>query len=656
MRIVVLVFVLIVAPSAALAQLDTSWVRMYDGGEADEDWVSDMVVDQAGYVYIAGTAFTSLASWTDIVVQKYRPDGTLDWTAVYAGAGDDEDSASAMVVDDNGDVYVCGWTYQAGSGMDMVTVKFSGDGDSLWAGTFSRGGAGDDAALDICLNGAGDVLVTGYSSDTTLYNIDYCTISYDSASGDTNWVRFYNRSPEDDEDVAVSICCDNSDNAYVTGYSYDDGTDYDIVTIRYGSDGQRAWIRRFNNYPSRDDDYGVCVEYDPSTPAVVVGGVVYDDNHDYDYLTYKYSLDGDSLWSRAYNRYPANDEDLLAAVAIDPEGNVYVTGSSADNLTDYDVATLRYDRNGFPRWVARYDYDGSEDGGVHLVVDSVGQIVVTGYGDDYLNDMDILTFKYDSSGARLWVYGHDNTSSHNEDWGCRVSVQPDGFIYVAGTSFDDSTDMDFVLFKYYELLRDMAVQAVLAPESLWVQDSLVPRAVVRNRAMRADSCWVRFVVEWADYAESSWVSLESGQTDTLSFLTWYPESTGLVTLVCWSELAGDERPENDTARALVIVWDDTTGIGSEMVASSPGFDLLLSPNPARSVVLVRLWLAEKEPASVKLYDVTGAQVAQEGTVHAATGSRPALMRLDLGRLPAGIYFVKLRQGANELSRKLVLQH
>ena len=47
-----------------------------------------------------------------------------------------------------------------------------------------------------------------------------------------------------------------------------------------------------------------------------------------------------------------DDNDFAAALAVDSQGNVCVTGHSW-NGTDYDYATIRYDTNGNQLWVAR---------------------------------------------------------------------------------------------------------------------------------------------------------------------------------------------------------------------------------------------------------------------------------------------------------------
>lgn len=50
----------------------------------------------------------------------------------------------------------------------------------------------------------------------------------------------------------------------------------------------------------------------------------------------------------------ADTLDLAQALAVDSEGNVYVTGYSYGKGTDYDYLTIKYDPQGKRLWEARY--------------------------------------------------------------------------------------------------------------------------------------------------------------------------------------------------------------------------------------------------------------------------------------------------------------
>jgi len=58
-------------------------------------------------------------------------------------------------------------------------------------------------------------------------------------------------------------------------------------------------------------------------------------------------------WVRRYDG-PVNGHNEGVSLALDPEGNVYVSGWS-QGTGSFDFATIKYDVNGNEKWVARYD-------------------------------------------------------------------------------------------------------------------------------------------------------------------------------------------------------------------------------------------------------------------------------------------------------------
>src|SRR5690606_22816974 len=73
-----------------------------------------------------------------------------------------------------------------------------------------------------------------------------------------------------------------------------------------------------------------------------------------DYVTIKYSNSGMPLWTNRYNG-PGNGNDLANAIAVDGNGNVFVTGTSTNSSTGNDYATIKYSSAGVPLWTNRYN-------------------------------------------------------------------------------------------------------------------------------------------------------------------------------------------------------------------------------------------------------------------------------------------------------------
>src|SRR4030066_122416 len=98
----------------------------------------------------------------------------------------------------------------------ILTVTSSGQGVyEAWVASYNGPGNYDDYASALAVDASGNVYVTGRSWSGTSY--DYATIKYDS-NGDTLWVRRYN-GPGNGFDEAIALAVDNSGNVYVTGHS-----------------------------------------------------------------------------------------------------------------------------------------------------------------------------------------------------------------------------------------------------------------------------------------------------------------------------------------------------------------------------------------------------------------------------------------------------
>jgi hypothetical protein len=148
------------------------------------------------------------------------------------------------------------------------------------------------------------------------------------------------------------------------------------------------------------------------------------------------------LWSVRYDG-PAHATDATTAIAVDNQGNVYVTGTSGGVGTWSDIATIKYSPTGEQMWVARYNRENNLlDAGVAVGVDHSGNVCVTGYttngGAYYLWTRDIVTIKYNSAGVQEWVAMYNNPSNFNDE-PSSLALDSQGNVYVIGSSIDSIT-------------------------------------------------------------------------------------------------------------------------------------------------------------------------------------------------------------------------
>jgi len=421
------------------AQVYEAWVARYDGEGNSVDRAHSLAVDDSANVYVTGLSL-GLTSF-DYATIKYSSSGDTLWVRRYNGPGNSHDIATAIVMDVSGNVYVTGGSVGSNTFYDYATIKYSPAGDTLWVRRYNGPGDDDDRASALAVDDSGNVFVSGMSyADSTSY--DYLTIKY-SPAGDTLWVRRYN-GPGNSFDYANALTVDNSGNVYVTGESYGSGTFSDYATIKYSSAGDTLWVRRYNG-PGDSLDCANALTVDDSRNVYVTGksfGIVtfFEDYATDDYATIKYDSNGDTLWTRRYND-PGNSADVANALAVDGNGNVYVTG----HVSSSDYATIKYNPNGDTTWVKRYSQAGN-DFATALAVDNNGNAYVTGYS--WGTSFDYATIKYSSFGDTLWVIRY-NGPGNGSDEAYAIALDNSGNLYVTGGSDGGNlTGSDYTTIKY----------------------------------------------------------------------------------------------------------------------------------------------------------------------------------------------------------------
>jgi uncharacterized delta-60 repeat protein len=353
-----------------------------------------------------------------------------EWAARYDGG--DNDTSCDVVVDRDGNVYIAGETIVAGDRDDYayLTVKYNPSGGEEWAEVYHGWeGPGLDAALAIAIDDSGNVYVTGESENGT--DSDFATVKYDP-QGRERWVRRYD-GPAGSWDYGHDIAVNDSFNVYVTGIAATVGSS-DFGTVKYDQFGTEKWAV-FYAGPEGRGGTPRAIAVDADGNSYVTG---YSLSHatEYDYVTVKYDWAGVEQWAAPYT-LPVYGRDMAYAVAVDQDGFVYVTGASTgDSGTGFDYATVKYDPAGDEEWAARYDHASGPDYAHDVAVDGAGNVYVTGASG---STRDFATVKYNASGGEEWVRRYSSDGSH-EDGARAMTLDSAGNIYVTGYWEDDGPD------------------------------------------------------------------------------------------------------------------------------------------------------------------------------------------------------------------------
>ncbi len=287
------------------------------------------------------------------------------WTARYDGPGKGKDNAQALAVDAAGNAYVTGFSDGGAGNYDFATLKYAPEGTEdglgklLWAARYDGEAKGADWARDVAVDAEGGVVVTGSSAGEST-GFDFATVKYDT-DGNQLWVSRYD-GPGHGDDRVKALAVDGGGNVYVTGDSPGEGG-----------------ARRVRHHQVR------------SRRRPAVGGAL---------------------------RRPDGDQSL-ADIAVDAEGNVYVTGGEARKAGNSDYVTIKYDRAGKALWTAYRDWSANDDARF-LALDAEGNAYVTGAslrhteGPEETGHEDIATVKYGPDGKELWTASFNVGGATNE--------------------------------------------------------------------------------------------------------------------------------------------------------------------------------------------------------------------------------------------------
>lgn len=261
------------------------------------------------------------------------------------------------------------------------------------------------------------------------------------------WVARYNGSING-TDKAVSMVLDDAGNVYVTGYSDGIGSfNVDYITIKYNNEGLEQWVARYDG-PGivEKDDRASSIALDEDGNVYVTGGSTGIDTF-YDYTTIKYNNDGVEEWVAHYDG-PGNHMDIATSISLDESGNVYVTGYSfASVAIDRDYATIKYDNDGVEQWVARYNGPANErDQAYSITLDTAGNIYVTGRSKGIGTSYDYATIKYNNDGVEQWAARYDGPANY-DDSAESIALDDAGNVYVTGYS-NGITSCDYATIKY----------------------------------------------------------------------------------------------------------------------------------------------------------------------------------------------------------------
>lgn len=350
-------------------------------------------------------------------------------------------------------------------------------------------------------------------------------------------------APVSNLDVAEAICTDNAGNSYVTGYFSGPAT--------FGPG-----------------------EANETTLAGAGGQDIY---------VAKYDTDGSLLWARSAG---GTQNDQGNGIWVDGAGNSYVTGrigrftTFADfgggvTLTDWEgFFVAKYDNNGNALWAAE-GVDGLDQAAIGWAIagDTTGNSYVTGVGPDPTLGGSIVTvWKYDTSGALLWVRRVRSTTTPYEGQGYSIATDSAGNSYSTGqfggtatfgqgevneTVLTDSDNTGLIFLAKYDTLGNL----------LWAKQAGDTSGISRGTGVSTDDNGDAYVIGNGSTTLGTGLPTETTVTDgffvakydTAGFLVWAKGTTGNGS-AAWGWAIATDSPGNSYVTGF-FTTSMTLGVG-----------------------------------------------------------------------------------------------
>jgi hypothetical protein len=206
------------------------WVNnINQGAPYDNPSVVGLVVDSTENVYIEfNYPLGGLAPGFEM--SKVDSDGTTAWYD-YNLTGSLGSQAHGMALGNQGNLLLTGgYAYAYPFKFTYGTYKLDTNGNCLWTNFYPTSPSANSTATAITVDQADSAYVTGYSTNAATGN-DIITIKYDS-SGNQGWLQRYD-GPGHGNDAGNAIAVDNSGNVYVAGYETETNGFTSMILIKY---------------------------------------------------------------------------------------------------------------------------------------------------------------------------------------------------------------------------------------------------------------------------------------------------------------------------------------------------------------------------------------------------------------------------------------
>lgn len=651
----ILFFFLLAVPALSFGQLKLDWAKGI--GSSSQELLPQVVLDDQDNAYLMGSFIDTLdldpgpgifnvvtGNLSDIFLVKLDSNGNFIWGRKFGGSGSDR--GWDLAIGPFGGIYVAGISsasfsvdglYVPASFQDAILIKFSSNGNALWARSYQCQGIG--WAKSVTTDRLGNVYLAGSFQDSmaflpgiptyTGYAIDYMdayVLSLDSGGG-MRWVQTFGGQ---DLEQVLTVEVDSKQNIYLGG--------------------------RFSMTAMFDPDTN-------SIPLVSLG-----QNSSPNGFVCKLDSNGQYQWARQFG---GNWYVEVNRFAIDSLENVYASGRFWDTAYfDPGFSALQLiSPNSFDAFLCKMDSAGNTLKLGHL--SSLNNIIISdlllvGPDELYLTGdfagtadlnlgpatsmhsssgaSDIFISKYDTSLAMVYTV---TTGGPISEHGISIQRSPLGGIYLAGLmagladlapgastyNLQAAGSYDIFFAKYQECDTTMKTIQIAACDSTQVNgESYFNSGSYHQYFTNAKGCDSILTINFTSLSSDSTL-LVSG-CDSLAVNGQIYHSTGVYQQIltngagCDSLLTIDARLLNSSSTLNLSVCDSLDINGQVFLASGTYVQQLTNVNGCDSTLMINLTVNQASDSVLSLSVCDS--ISLNGLAYSSSGSYTQLLTNSLG--------------------------
>ncbi|MFA5417634.1 MAG: T9SS type A sorting domain-containing protein [Bacteroidales bacterium] len=400
---------------------------------------------------IAGLGYDENTSDYRIKILQFDENGSLLDSTNYFKPFSPTESLMGYVgfdLDNSGNpyLYLDAAYSELGNVFETVKLAFT-DPDPLWKNIYTNNGGSNSQILNAITDQFNNTYVTSQfgTIESDLYISNYELMKYND-QGVVEWEMVFNPANGNASDgIVVGANQAGEVIVYLIPSPYEG---LPLKLKKYDTGGSLIWETEKQVY--MPELYTFMIDKENN---IYIAGSSYENMSDPNavFTVIKFSDAGEELWT-TYKGSDNPDDNVfnINAGTINPAGDLIYTGTmGSGGFFDQNVnmILMKFTSAGDFSWISSIQQSGFNSSGTDLLLDDDNNIYVNGFNQDKITfGENMLVCKYDDQGNQLWVseYGETDRRVRSYDI-CQYSNQ---HVVVSGFSVIDGVDNKVILVNY----------------------------------------------------------------------------------------------------------------------------------------------------------------------------------------------------------------